>query len=165
MKSRTRLLRPQAMVDADLWDLGEQSGLPIFQGFLGLLCWADREGRFEWKPRELKVGILPYWQGDYGAVLDALEAGRFVTRYEVDGKVYGHVRTFAKHQSVNHREEQSKLPPPPGHEPRQRMRLAGEAGQEEARRVAMPMDAPEEDDEAAMERITREAFSVYKGGR
>jgi len=36
---------------------------------------------------------------------------------------------------------------------------------EKLRRQAMPMDAPEVDDEAAVERIAREAFSVYKGGR
>ena len=56
---------------------------------------------------------MPYWDGDFARVLEALERGRYVVRYEVDGKAYGYVRSWHKHQRPNHREEASALPEPP----------------------------------------------------
>ncbi|MGW8286347.1 MAG: hypothetical protein ACWGPR_11585 [Candidatus Deferrimicrobiaceae bacterium] len=108
-----RSIKPEALKDADLWDLEVETGLPIFRAFAGLWCQADREGRFKWKPRELKIEVLPFWDGDFGEVLDALARAGFVRRYEVDGRVYGHVRSFLDHQRPNAREAKSKIPPPP----------------------------------------------------
>lgn len=113
MRSRIRTIKPEAHTDEELWDLEVETGLPIFRGFVGLWNFADREGRFEWRPRPLKAGILPYWSGDFADVLDALRAAGFIVRYEVGGRVYGLVRTFSEHQFINNREEESTLPPPP----------------------------------------------------
>lgn len=112
MKARIRSIKPEVHTDEDLWDAEQETGLPLFRAFTGLWNWADREGRFEWKPRQLKAGILPYWNDDFSRVLDALVTRGFIVRYTVDGREYGWVRNFAKHQAVNAREEASKLPPP-----------------------------------------------------
>lgn len=113
MRPRIRTIKPEIHTDEELWDLEQQTGLPVFRAFVGLWSYADREGRFEWRPRPLKAAILPYWEGDFEEVLDALVVARFVIRYSVDGKTYGWVRTFTEHQVVNTREPPSFLPAPP----------------------------------------------------
>lgn len=111
--SRIRSIKPDAGKDAALWDAEVETGLPLFRAFSMLWCQADREGRFEWKPRELKVECLPYWDGDFSRVLDALAARGFIVRYEVDGRSYAYIRNFLKHQFINGKEPKSRLPAPP----------------------------------------------------
>src|SRR5690606_894902 len=113
VKPRIRTVKPEALTDEELWDLEQDTGLPLFRGFVGLWCHADREGRFEWRPRPLKAGILPYWDGDFARVLDALASRGFVIRYEAHGRAYGVVRRFKGHQFINNKEPQSALPEPP----------------------------------------------------
>lgn len=107
------MLDPQIHSDAELWDLETETGAPIYRAFTGVWNFSDREGRFEWKPRQLKALILPFWDGDFSRVLDALATRGFLVRYECDGASYGVVRSFHKHQSPNGREAASTLPPPP----------------------------------------------------
>jgi hypothetical protein len=109
---RIRSIKPSVFKDAKLWDLGQSTGMPILQAFEGLWCAADREGRFKWEPRELKIDILPYWDGDFSRVLDALMTRGFVVKYAFEGREYGLVRTFKAHQIVNNREAESSLPEP-----------------------------------------------------
>jgi hypothetical protein len=121
MRGRIRTAKPEVLKDEELWDLEVSTGLPLYRAFQGLWFYADREGRFEWRPRALKSDILPYWEGSFDAVLDALARGRFIVRYTVDGREYGWVRTLTRHQRFDHREPPSILPPPPdkppGHAP------------------------------------------------
>jgi hypothetical protein len=114
VRQRIRTIKPEAFSDEDLWDAEQETGLPLFRAFVGLWTVADREGRFEWRPRPLKAAILPYWEGDMARVLDACCTRGFVVRYECDGRTYGCIPTFTRHQSINNREEPSTLPPPPG---------------------------------------------------
>jgi len=110
---RIRTIKPSIHKDDELWDLEQSTGLPIFRAFTGLWSAADREGRFEWRPRMLKTDILPYWDGDFSRVLDALVTRGFVVKYASHGRAYGLVRTFKRHQVVNNREQASVLPSPP----------------------------------------------------
>ncbi len=57
---RRRLISPQFFVDGELYDAEHQSGLPLRLAYAGLWCHADRRGYFEWRPRELKLGIMPH---------------------------------------------------------------------------------------------------------
>ena len=112
MKARIRSVKPEVHKDEELWDVEQRSGLPLFRVFLGLWNYSDREGRFEWKPRVLKTDVLPWWDGDFETAMNWLTP-KFIVKYEVEGRVYGWVRTFKKHQVINNREEDSRLPPPP----------------------------------------------------
>lgn len=112
MRPRIRSIKPEAVKDPELWDAEVESGLPLFRAFVGLWCCADREGRFEWKPRELKLECLPWWDGDFSRVLDALTTRGFLVMYLHEGRRYGFVRSFMKHQSINNRESESALPEP-----------------------------------------------------
>ena len=112
MKARIRSVKPDIGTHEELWELGVKTGYPVFQSFVMLWCCADREGRFEWKPRALKLFCVPYWEGDFGALLNELAEAGFVTRYQVDGKDYGVIDSFKKHQVINQREAQSVIPGP-----------------------------------------------------
>lgn len=114
MRGRIRTIKPEAFSDELLWDLEEETGLPIFRGFVGLWTQCDREGRFEWRPRALKAAVLPFWGGDFGALLEALAGAGRVARYTVDGREFGLVVNFTKHQVINNRELASDIPAPPG---------------------------------------------------
>lgn len=113
MSGRIRSIKPESLKDEELWDAEAQTGLPLFRAFVGLWCQADRRGRFEWRPRMLKSEVLPYWDGDFEHVLDALVTRGFLVRYTVEGREYGWLPTFEKHQWINGKEPESKLPPPP----------------------------------------------------
>ncbi len=112
MRGRIRTIKPEIFSDEELWDLGEQTGLPVLQVFAGLWCFADKEGRFQWRPRALRALIVPYWQGDFDAVLHALARARFIVGYVVDGRHYAYIRNWHKHQRPDHREPDSSLPAP-----------------------------------------------------
>jgi len=118
MRARIRTVKPEIMSDEELWDLeveanGGEPKAPLYRAFQGLWMLADREGRFEWRPRRLGRQILPYWKGDFEEIMQFLERERYILRYEVGGQTYGIVRTLPKNQRFNNREPQSVLPEPP----------------------------------------------------
>lgn len=82
--------------------------------YQGLWTQSDKFGRFEWKPKTLKLDILPFIPFDIEKSMDILVDNNFVTRYEVSGKQYGQIDTFTKHQRVSGKEAQdiSRLPSP-----------------------------------------------------
>lgn len=108
---RIRTVKPEFFTHADLADLDKISQLPIRLSFLGLWCCCDREGRFKWDPRRLGVQILPYDYVDFEIILEILNTNGYIEKYEVDGKTYGWVPSFHRHQVINNREQESSLPP------------------------------------------------------
>lgn len=115
MRPRTRTIKPEIFADEVLGDLELKTGLPVFRVFVGLWCIADREGRFEWSPRALRGVILPCWEGDMTAALEALASKSYIVRYTVNGKDYGYIRTFKRHQPIHKNEAPSMLPDPEAH--------------------------------------------------
>jgi len=113
MSGRIRQLKPDFLLDEEFWALkSAHPELHLHEAFEGLWCHADREGRFEWRPQMLKAKILPYWDGDFSRVLEVLAEAGCIVSYVVDGRRYGWVRSFGKHQRPNSREPVSVLPPP-----------------------------------------------------
>lgn len=125
--ARQRLIKPEFFQHEELYR-AEQStvsapgkhgastglALPLRLAFVGLWTQADRRGLFAWKPSQLKLNILPYDTCDFSHVLDVLESFDFVRSYEVEGRKYGLIPTFAKHQSFHNKEAvSSTIPEPP----------------------------------------------------
>ena len=110
---RIRTIKPDFFTHEQLYDLEYETGLPIRVAFAGLWLFCDREGRFYWRPRTLKHGILPHDEVDFERVLSALEARSFVVKYEANGAVYGYIPSWKKHQFINNMEKPSEIPPPP----------------------------------------------------
>lgn len=111
--ARIRTIKPSFFRHGDLFDAEKESGLPLRIAYAGLWTIADREGRFKWKPRDIRVEVLPYDDVDMGKVLDALTAKGFVRRYTVNGQEYGCIPAFLDHQHINKNEPASNIPAPP----------------------------------------------------
>ena len=119
--ARIRSIKPEFFRDETLVDLEkDHPELRPMLVFAGLWGHCDRQGVFEWKPRQLALDILPFlWRDTSGTHLGEslvllADAGR-VVRYERDGKSYGYVPTFLEHQRITGKEGQAepKYPPPP----------------------------------------------------
>jgi len=114
---RIRYIKPEFFQHEGLFDLEESTKLPIRVAYSGLWTCCDKHGRFEWRPRRLKLQILPYDAAvDFSEILSALEKTRFVVPYEVNGERYGYIPSWRKHQYIGSSERKNKFsyPTPPG---------------------------------------------------
>jgi hypothetical protein len=110
--SRIRTIKPSFFRHEALYEAEIETKLPLRVSFAGLWTVADREGRFKWRPRELKLDILPYDEVDPARVLDALATRGFIVQYESGGELFGYIPSWHKHQVINNRESASNLPDP-----------------------------------------------------
>lgn len=110
--ARIRTVKPEFFRHVKLYKAEIDTGLPLRLAFAALFTVADREGRFRWVPEEIKLDCLPYDDVDFSRVLDALATRGFLVKYESEGREYGCIPSFRKHQVINNREAQSILPPP-----------------------------------------------------
>ena len=78
--------------------------------FIGLWCYADREGRFELRPKKIRAEIFPYENVDIESLLHALSCHGFVITWNDNGNHYGQIVNFSKHQNPHPHEAQSKIP-------------------------------------------------------
>ena len=108
---RIRTYKPEFFTHPLLADLDRNSKLPVRISLMGLWSCSDREGRFKWDARRLGAQILPYEQIDFEIILNILVENEFIVKYVVDGKTYGFVPSFSRHQVINNREQESSLPP------------------------------------------------------
>ncbi|CDH44748.1 hypothetical protein [Candidatus Contendibacter odensensis] len=102
--SRIRTVKPELFRHESLFDAELESGLPLRLAFIGLFTVADFKGCFLWKPRTLKLDVLPHDLIDFAQVLNALERHGFIQSYEVDGMKYGWIPSFTKHQRLQSKE-------------------------------------------------------------
>lgn len=113
--ARIRTIKPEFFRHEGLQDLAAKEGAHVMLVFAGLWGHCDRAGRFEWRPRQLKLDILPFLEFDMGDALKVLEEAGFIQSYHVDGKMYGLIPSFADHQRFSGKEaqEKEKHPEPP----------------------------------------------------
>lgn len=111
--ARIRTFKPSVFDHEELCDLENlRPELRPVAVFLGLMCCADKAGRFVWSPRKLKLTVLPFVDYDLEATMAALLDHGFLRSYEVDGKRYGCFPTWGIHQRPHHQEPDSILPAP-----------------------------------------------------
>lgn len=110
--ARIRTIKPEFFKHEALYDAERLSGLPLRVAFAGLWTQCDREGRFPWRPRQLKTDILPYDDIDFSRVLHALATRGFVVRYASQEGDFGYIPSWRKHQVPNNREKASEYPAP-----------------------------------------------------
>lgn len=108
--ARIRTVKPELFRHEALYEAEIKTGLPLRLAYIGLFTACDREGRFKWKPRALKLDVLPYDQIDFSRVLDALVTHGFLVKYEFEGDEFGCIPTWSQHQVINNRESISLLP-------------------------------------------------------
>lgn len=105
---RARNIKPAFFINEDLADLDVKARLL----FIGLWCYADREGLFEWRPKRIKAAIFPYDNFDVEKLLMSLHAMSLIVMYSQDGHDYGIIPTFKDHQNPHPHEKKSVLPKP-----------------------------------------------------
>lgn len=81
--------------------------------FQGLWCLADKEGRLEDRPKQIKLLILPMDRVDVDKLLSELAAAELIVRYEAAGQRCIWLPKFIENQRIHPHEATSLLPEPP----------------------------------------------------
>jgi hypothetical protein len=106
--ARARNIKPDFFTDEDIVELHPLTRLM----FIGMWTLADRKGRMEDRPKQIKLRLLPADDHNVEDALNELVLFRFIERYQVNGKHYIQIRNFTKHQNPHRDEKQSEIPPP-----------------------------------------------------
>ncbi len=114
--ARIRNIKPDYFRHEALQDLeAAHPGQYIMLTYIALWCQCDANGIFPWRPRTLKLDILPFIPYDLTATLQILHHNNYITQYTTpDGNQYGHIPTFKTHQRITGKEatEGEKYPKP-----------------------------------------------------
>lgn len=100
LMARIRTLKPEFWHDEDMALLSAETRLLA----IGLLNLADDEGYFKAHPSLIRGAIFPFTEGSLNihGMLTELSSVCYVRLFEgSDGKQYGQVTNFTKHQKVN----------------------------------------------------------------
>lgn len=108
--ARIRTVKPDLFRHEALFEAEIETKLPLRLAFIGLFTTCDREGRFKWKPKTLKLDVMPYDEIDFSRVLEALVAHGFIVKYDFENELYGCIPSWLKHQVINNKESKSLLP-------------------------------------------------------
>ncbi len=92
--ARIRSIHPGFYTDEDVVSVS----IPARLLLLGLGAESDDKGTFPWKPTTIKMRLFPADAIDIGPLLEELVNADLVRRYSFDGKGYGAIRNFRKHQ-------------------------------------------------------------------
>lgn len=106
MKLRARTLRPQFFASEQVTNCTMAARL-LFQG---LWCLADREGRLEDRPKQIKLLIFPVDKVSIENLLRELAAAGLIVRYAAEGQNCIWIPRFVEHQPVHPHEAKSALP-------------------------------------------------------
>ena len=106
--ARARNIKPSFFQNEELAELSPLARL----FFIGLWTEADYKGCVEYRPKRLKVRILPYDDCSTEELTKNLESSGFLRMYSVDGQNYLKIVNFEKHQNPhkNERESGSEIP-------------------------------------------------------
>lgn len=114
---RARNIKPGFFQNADLAVLPVHTRLL----FIGLWVLADRAGRLEDRPNQIKFNVCPFDNFDVETSLQELHSASFILRYSFNTAKYIQIVNFLKHQSPHVKEKDSTIPAPdkPGASTRQ----------------------------------------------
>lgn len=104
--ARIRSIHPGLFTDEDYVDLTYPARILL----TAIWCEAWDDGVFEWKPKTLKMKYLPADNVEIEQLLAELVGKRFLTSFEVGGKLFGACRNFRKFQSPKKPNSSKVLP-------------------------------------------------------
>ena len=128
--ARIRTIKPEFFRHEGLQDMeAGYPGLKPMLVFAGLWTIADKNGVFEWRPRQIKLDILPFLEFDIAESLQALASCGFIKPFSVNDRDYGYIQTFQEHQRISGKEAQApgRYPDPPKELTGKQKRSTGEA--------------------------------------
>lgn len=98
--ARIRTIKPEFWTDEDMSEVSEAACLLA----IGLLNYSDDEGYFNANPKLIKAAIFPIREqsGSIPVLMQELSSVGYISLFSShDGKIYGLVNNFAKHQVIN----------------------------------------------------------------
>ncbi|MDP1594148.1 MAG: hypothetical protein Q8L80_07890, partial [Gallionella sp.] len=104
--ARARNIKPGFFRNADLVELPFEARLL----FIGLWTIADKAGRMDDRPKQIKMELFPADNLDCDALLSLLQELGMIERYTVENKKYIQVVNFSKHQNPHRDEKNSVIP-------------------------------------------------------
>jgi len=106
--ARARNIKPSFFQNEEIGELDPIARL----AFIGMWTIADFKGCIEWRPKRIKIQILPYDNCNLDKIGTALEKSGVVRFYSVGGIRYLKILNFEKHQNPhkNERETGSDIP-------------------------------------------------------
>jgi uncharacterized phage protein (TIGR02220 family) len=113
--ARIRTIKPEFFRHEKLQDLeAAHPGKHCMLVFAGLWGHCDKAGRFEYRPRTLKLDILPFLDFNMRDTLALLESAGFIRCYIANDKQYAEIPSFTDHQRIGGKEAQEpeRFPPP-----------------------------------------------------
>lgn len=106
--ARARNIKPSFFQNEDLAELTPITRL----AFIGMWTIADFKGCIEFRPKRLKVQLMPYDECDFEVIANDLDKSGLIAIYSVEGQRYLKIINFEKHQNPhkNERESGSDIP-------------------------------------------------------
>jgi uncharacterized phage protein (TIGR02220 family) len=104
---RSRSIKCTFFNDEKIGELSHTSRLL----FIGLWCYADREGRFEYRPKQIKACVFPYDSINISKFMNEIIEKGMIKIYEIDEKKYGYIPRFFLYQHIHPNEKRSLIPP------------------------------------------------------
>lgn len=106
--ARSRNIKPAFFQNEELADLQPIERL----AFIAMWTIADYRGCIEYRPKRLKIQLLPYDNCSIESIVTNLEQSRFIMTYSVQGQTYIKITNFEKHQNPhpNERKAGSTIP-------------------------------------------------------
>lgn len=106
--ARARNIKPSFFQNEELGELSPITRL----AFIGMWTVADYKGCIEFRPKRLKVQLMPYDNCDFEEIANDLDKSGLLKIYTVSGQRYLKLLTFEKHQNPhkNEREGGSEVP-------------------------------------------------------
>ena len=109
---RIRTIKPEFFKHEGLAELAPLERLL----FVGLWCMADANGVLPYRPKRIKIEVLPYDDLDVSQAIPRLVSGDYLRTYRVDGEDFLQVVNWHRHQRIQgkEREHGARYPLPPG---------------------------------------------------
>lgn len=108
MMARSRTIKPGFFQNEQLAECTPLERL----AFIGMWTIADFKGCLEFRPKRLKIQLLPYDDCDFEKIAINLDKSGLIRKYSVQGNEYIKIINFVKHQNPhkNERESGSDIP-------------------------------------------------------
>lgn len=109
--ARIRTIKPAFFTSEDVAEVS----IPARLLFVGLWTEADKLGRLEYRPKQIKARLFPHDVIDVAPLLAELAAGGLIQIYDdaAGGQSFISIPTWERHQRVHPKEPDSACPAPP----------------------------------------------------
>jgi hypothetical protein len=101
--ARIRTIKPQFWINEELGTVPRDARLL----YIGLWNIADDRGVFQWRPGQILIQLFPYDRelspANIEEWLSKLEGINDIVKFEEDGKEFGYIPNFSKHQDIKKR--------------------------------------------------------------